>query len=116
MVPNFMKADKKTEEYLDESKHIGLVQSHTYIHEDPFELENGRLETFSLAYETYGILVEDGSNAVLVCHALTGDHHAAGIRKDPKTGHLERKPGWWNDVIGPGKAIDTNKFFVVCSN
>jgi len=116
MVPNFMKADKKTEEYLDESKHIGLVQSHTYIHEDPFELENGRLETFSLAYETYGILDEDGSNALLVCHALTGDHHAAGIRKDPKTGDLERKPGWWNDVIGPGKAIDTNKFYVVCSN
>ena len=109
-------SDKQPNQYLDESQHVGLVESLSYIHKDLFELENGQLDGFTLAYEAYGTLNEDGSNALLVCHALTGDHRAAGIRKDPRTGDLEQKPGWWNHVIGPGKAIDTNKFYVVCSN
>ena len=109
-------SDNQPNQYLDESQHVGLVESLSYIHKDLFELENGQLDGFTLAYEAYGTLNEDGSNALLVCHALTGDHHAAGIRKDPRTEDLEQKPGWWNHVIGPGKAIDTNKFYVVCSN
>ena len=116
-----MNADKKTEEYLDESKHIGLVQSHTYIHEDPFELENGRLETFSLNANSSTKLMESLMRTdrmpclsrMMPLSCLDWGSPCVrlfGIRKDPKTGHLERKPGWWNDVIGPGKAIDTNKF------
>ncbi|MEM9034349.1 MAG: homoserine O-acetyltransferase [Actinomycetota bacterium] len=68
-------------------------------------LDGGRrLSSIEVAYETWGRLDDDGSNAVLVCHALTGDAHAAG------------EGGWWADVIGPGRAIDTDRFFVVCSN
>jgi homoserine O-acetyltransferase len=63
------------------------------------------------AYETYGKLNEAGDNAVLVCHALSGDAHAAG-----KNNPDDRKPGWWDSMIGPGKGIDTNKYFVICSN
>lgn len=64
----------------------------------------------TVAYETYGQLNQDKSNAILVFHALTGDAHAAGLQKDAK------KPGWWDDMIGPQKAFDTNKYFVICSN
>ena len=78
-------SDKQPNHYLDESQHVGLVESLSYIHKDLFELENGQLDGFTLAYEAYGTLNEDGSNALLVCHALTGDHRAAGIRKDPRT-------------------------------
>lgn len=74
-------------------------------------LKNGlTLGPITLAYETYGSLNDDKSNAVLICHALTGDAHAAGLNAN------ENKPGWWNSMIGPGKAFDTNKFFVICSN
>ena len=78
----------------------------------PFALEwGGRLSELRVAYETWGTLDAQGSNAVLVCHALTGDSHAAG---DSASSHPT--PGWWSDMIGPGKAIDTDRFFVVCSN
>lgn len=78
--------------------------------ESPLELTCGsRLPRYDLIYETYGELNQDASNAILVCHALSGDHHVSGI-------DAEGKPGWWNGYIGPGKAIDTNEFFVVCSN
>lgn len=69
-----------------------------------------RLGPITLAYETYGELNNDKSNAILVFHALTGDAHAAGFHQGDK------KPGWWDDMIGPGKAFDTNKYFVICSN
>jgi homoserine O-acetyltransferase len=76
----------------------------------PLKLTSGSvLPSYELIYETYGELNEDKSNAILVCHALSGDHHVAGVDKDGK-------PGWWNGYIGPGKPVDTNKFFVVCSN
>ncbi len=71
----------------------------------------GRLERVVVAYETWGALNEDRSNAVLVLHALTGDSHAAG---DVGPGHLT--PGWWGGLVGPGLAIDTEQFFVVCPN
>ncbi len=69
-----------------------------------------KLGPITLAYETYGKLNADKSNAILIFHALTGDAHAAGLHKDSKT------PGWWDLMIGPGKAFDTNKYFVICSN
>ncbi len=80
--------------------------------EQPLELDCGRtLPSYELVYETYGELNADASNAILVCHALSGDHHAAGYHAAD-----ERKPGWWDACIGPGKPLDTNRFFVVCSN
>lgn len=71
----------------------------------------GVIPEFNLRYETYGNLNEAGSNAVLICHALSGDHHAAGIHSIQ-----DRKPGWWNTLIGPGKPIDTREFFVISTN
>ena len=77
----------------------------------PLKLDAGvLLSPFQIAYQTYGALNEAKSNAVLVCHALTGDQHVANT--NPVTG----KPGWWEVLIGPGKIIDTNRFFVICSN
>jgi homoserine O-acetyltransferase len=69
------------------------------------------LPRYDLVYETYGSLNEDHSNAILICHALSGDHHAAGYHAMD-----DKKPGWWESAIGPNKAIDTNRFFVVCMN
>ena len=78
----------------------------------PFVLEGGgSLCDITLAYETWGTLADDAGNAVLVCHALTGDSHAAGPAVD---GHAT--PGWWDGLIGPGRALDTDKYFVVCAN
>src|SRR5271168_2692489 len=68
------------------------------------------LTPLTIAYQTYGRLNAAKSNAVLVCHALTGDQYAAS--RHPLTG----KPGWWETMVGPGKPIDTNRFFVICSN
>ena len=78
---------------------------------NPLYLESGRiLEPYDITFETYGEINEDKSNVVVVCHALTGSHHAAGTYEG------ENKAGWWDGLIGPGKAIDTNKYFVICSN
>ena len=77
----------------------------------PLPLDCGKqLEGVRVAYETYGALNADRSNAILICHALTGDQHVASPH--PKTG----KPGWWVRMVGPGKPIDTNRFFVICAN
>jgi homoserine O-acetyltransferase len=77
----------------------------------PLKLDAGvELSPFQIAYKTYGTLNADRSNAVLICHALTGDQHAAS--PNPVTG----KPGWWVTMVGPGKPIDTERYFVVCSN
>jgi homoserine O-acetyltransferase len=79
--------------------------------EEALRLDCGAmLAPFSIAYQTYGALNAERSNAVLVCHALTGDQHVANAH--PVTG----KPGWWETVIGPGKPVDTNRYFVICSN
>ena len=76
-----------------------------------FKLENGKeVDNPQIAYKTYGKLNKDKSNAILVCHALTGDQYAAGI--NPITG----KKGWWSNLIGKRKVLDTNKYFVICSN
>lgn len=95
-------------------KNIGLVETqyYTFAHSpDELELECGeKLGPFTLAYETYGSLNENRTNAILILHALTGDAHAAGFHEGDKD------PGWWDSMIGPGKAFDTNKYFVICSN
>ena len=78
----------------------------------PYVLESGaELQTPEVAYETWGNLDAAGSNAILVCHALTGDAHAHG-----DAGPGQPTPGWWNDFIGPGRPLDTDRFFVVCAN
>lgn len=91
---------------------VGLVTP-TSIHFDtPLTLASGRvLPEYDLMIETYGELNADASNAVLICHALSGHHHAAGYHSPE-----ERKPGWWDSAIGPGKVIDTRRFFVVALN
>lgn len=77
----------------------------------PLYLDSGRiLEPYCLVYETYGVLNENKDNVVVVTHALTGSHHAAGWYEGDK------KPGWWDGMIGSGKAIDTDKFFIICVN
>jgi homoserine O-acetyltransferase len=79
---------------------------------DVLRLECGEtLGPIQVAYETYGQLNEARSNAVLICHALSGDAHVAGYHDDQ-----DRKPGWWDMMVGPGKGIDTNRYFVICSN
>jgi len=75
------------------------------------ELENSRqLLEFTLAYQTYGQLNERGDNAILLCHALSGDAHVAGIHAE------DGRAGWWDTMVGPGKAFDTDRYFIICSN
>ncbi|PIE33086.1 MAG: homoserine O-acetyltransferase [Ilumatobacter coccineus] len=89
---------------------VGRRQFFTY--KRPFALESGRVvRDLTLAYETWGTLNADASNAILVCHAWTGDSHAAGRAE---AGHPS--PGWWDEVIGPGRYIDTDRWYVVASN
>ncbi len=91
---------------------VGLVEARDFVSAEPFTFDNGQsIPGFTLRYETYGRLNAARDNAVFVAHALSGDHHAAGIHS-----LADRKPGWWNNLIGPGKALDTNRYFVVCSN
>ncbi|WP_367275715.1 homoserine O-acetyltransferase [uncultured Nevskia sp.] len=91
---------------------VGIVTPQTIVIDTPLLLACGRsLSRFELVIETYGRLNAARSNAVLICHALSGDHHAAGFHSAD-----DRKPGWWDSAIGPGKPIDTDKFFVVCLN
>ena len=91
---------------------VGLVIPQQLHFSQALELTCGRsLSDYTLVYETYGELNPARSNAVLICHALSGHHHAAGYHSPQ-----DRKPGWWDSCIGPGKAVDTNKFFVVSLN
>ena len=78
---------------------------------NPLYLESGRiLEPYDIIYETYGELNEAKDNVIVICHALTGSHHAAGTYEG------DNKSGWWDGLIGQGKAVDTDKFFVICTN
>ena len=91
---------------------VGLVTVQTEKFTTPLALDCGRtLPSYELVYETYGELNKHASNAVLICHALSGDHHAAGYYS-----MQDKKPGWWDSCIGPAKPIDTNRFFVVSLN
>ena len=91
---------------------VGLVSPQVFKFSEPLALACGRsLTEYELVVETYGELNAARSNAVLICHALSGHHHAAGYHSPD-----DRKPGWWDSCIGPGKPIDTRKFFVVSLN
>ena len=88
---------------------MGIVRPEKLHFDEPLALVSGKkIEQYDIVYETYGTLNAQADNAVLVCHALSADHHAAGYHSDE-----DAKPGWWEICIGPGKAIDTNRFFVV---
>jgi len=92
---------------------VGIVTPSTVHFDQPLALTSGGvINEYDLVYETYGTLNSERSNAVLICHALSSNHHVAGYHS-----MQDRKPGWWENMVGPGKPIDTNRFFVVgCNN
>ncbi|MFH1349608.1 MAG: homoserine O-acetyltransferase [Pseudomonadota bacterium] len=94
---------------------VGLVEKQFYTFASPpheMVLESGKRHgPVTIAYETLGTLNEDKSNAILICHALSGDSHVAGYYSEN-----DQKPGWWDIMVGPEKGIDTNRYFVICSN
>jgi homoserine O-acetyltransferase len=95
-----------------EEGEVGLVEYQDFVSSEPFHFESGgTIPELTLRYETYGHLNAAKDNAILICHALSGNHHCAGVHSMD-----ERKPGWWNFVVGPGKPIDTSRYFVICSN
>lgn len=95
-----------------EQNSVGIVAAQTAHFDQPLTLKSGAvLPQFDLVYETYGKLNAEKSNAVLICHALSGTHHVAG-----KYSEDDKYPGWWDNLIGPGKPLDTNTFFVIGVN
>lgn len=91
---------------------VGVVEPRDYVSSETFAFDSGQtLPGFTLRYETYGTLNAARDNAILICHALSGDHHCAGVHAP-----TDRKPGWWNNLIGPGKPVDTDRFHVLCAN
>ncbi|PPD51344.1 MAG: homoserine O-acetyltransferase [Methylotenera sp.] len=95
-----------------ENNSVGIVAPQNAHFDTPLTLKSGAvLPTFDLAYETYGTLNHDKSNAVLICHALSGTHHVAG-----KYSENDKYSGWWDNLVGPNKPLDTNKFFVIGVN
>ncbi|OBQ32376.1 MAG: homoserine O-acetyltransferase, partial [Aphanizomenon flos-aquae WA102] len=91
---------------------IGIVTPQSLYFKEPLALQSGAsLSDYTLVYETYGTLNADRSNAVLVCHALNASHHVAGTYEGQA-----RSQGWWDNMVGPGKALDTNRFFVIGVN
>jgi homoserine O-acetyltransferase len=91
---------------------VGLVRPADFTTAEAFTFDSGEtMPGFTLRYETYGTLDAARANAIYLCHALSGDHHCAG-RYD----EADRKPGWWNHIIGPGKPFDTDKYFIICAN
>jgi homoserine O-acetyltransferase len=98
----------------EETASAGVSETKTLALDGALTLASGRtLDRVDVAYETWGDLDADGANAVLVCHALSGDSHLAGLRPGQAA---DAAPGWWDVMVGPGKAIDTDRFFVVCVN
>lgn len=95
---------------------MGIVETQRVVvfdQDHPLTLDSGAvIQEVEVAYETYGDLNEDRSNAVFICHALSGDAHAAGIHE----GDDPNRPGWWDNLIGPGRPLDTDRLFVICAN
>ena len=107
-----MTGDSNETEVKSSEEGVTIVTPKDFHSKDPFVFERGgRIGELTIRYQTYGKLNEQKDNAILVCHALTGDHHCAGVHDKS-----DRKVGWWNEMIGPGKPIDINRFFVICSN
>lgn len=97
---------------MPESTSIGIVTPQIAHFSQPLTLKSGEvLPEYDIIYETYGTLNAEKSNAVLICHALSGNHHAAGIHQGS-----DKHPGWWDNLIGPGKPLDTDRFFVIALN
>ncbi|MEE8389090.1 MAG: homoserine O-acetyltransferase [Acidiferrobacterales bacterium] len=91
---------------------VGIVKPETAHFDGPLSLTSGgRIDAYDLVYETYGELNADKSNAILICHALSSNHHVAGYHSME-----DKKPGWWENIVGPGKTVDTNRFYVVSCN
>ncbi|MFY7982696.1 MAG: homoserine O-acetyltransferase MetX, partial [Limnohabitans sp.] len=89
-----------------------IAESQSMLFEAPLPLQSGAsIRGYSLSYETYGTLNADQSNAVLICHALNASHHVAGVYADQPN-----NTGWWDNMIGPGKSLDTDRFFVIGVN
>ncbi|HZC30594.1 MAG TPA: hypothetical protein VE261_03690, partial [Gaiellaceae bacterium] len=106
---------------------VGVIRTWTLDLSGPLALDSGRtLAPVRIAYETYGELAPARDNVILVCHALSGDAHAAGWSDDPAApsavdgagagGRARGGLGWWDGMIGPGKAFDTERYFVICTN
>lgn len=112
--------NEKTDKIEIEKGSVGIVKKQIFTFAEPpneLVLESGeKLGPITLAYETYGQLNKDKSNAILILHALSGGSHAAGYYSEEDIKGEKKKHGWWDIMIGPGKAIDTNKYFVICSN
>ncbi len=90
---------------------VGIVKPKTFHVSEPLHtVSGGVIPEYDLVYETYGTLNADASNAILICHALSGNHHVAGFHEG------DEKPGWWDTYVGPGKPIDTDHFFLVGVN
>ena len=97
---------------MQESKSVGVVTPQYVQIDKPLQLKSGlSLESYHLVYETYGQLNAARSNAILICHALSGNHHVAGVYAEN-----EKSVGWWDNMVGPGKPIDTDRFFVIGVN
>ena len=97
---------------MQDSKSVGVVTPQFVTIDKPLLLKSGlQLDNYHLVYETYGQLNAERSNAVLICHALSGNHHVAGVYADK-----EKSFGWWDNMVGPGKPIDTSRFFVIGVN
>jgi homoserine O-acetyltransferase len=97
---------------MKEKNSVGIVKSSLFNSSNHLDLESGiRLDSYELMYETYGSLNKKKNNAILVCHALSGNHHVAG-----RYSKKDKYPGWWDNLVGPGKPLDTNKFFVIGVN
>src|SRR6202022_4730365 len=91
---------------------IGIVAPQRMLFSEPLSMQNGSsLTSYDLMVETYGTLNAARSNAVLVCHALNASHHVAGVHEDDP-----KNVGWWDNMVGPGKPLDTNRFFVIGVN
>ncbi|WP_010585625.1 homoserine O-acetyltransferase MetX [Schlesneria paludicola] len=110
-----MASEIASPERIDDETSVGIVQTQIvrlFEPSAPLTLEGGRqLGPINVAFETYGELTPEKDNAIFVCHALTGDAHVAG-----KHSPDDRKSGWWDGLVGPGKALDTRKYFIVCAN
>ena len=104
--------DSASEQQILDEGEVGFVEYQDFVSDEPFHFKaGGSIPQLTLRYETYGRLNAAKDNAILICHALTGNHHCAGVYSMD-----ERKRGWWNFVVGPSKPIDTSRYFVICSN